>query len=66
MPAGFPPGRPGMGDEIEMATQQAPQPALQADESIRGPLMAQDPLPWEAMKSRYQRALALGTRFWVG
>jgi hypothetical protein len=30
MPAGLPPGIPGIGDEIEMAIQQAPQFVLQS------------------------------------
>jgi hypothetical protein len=29
-PAGFPPGMPGIGDEIEVAIQQAPQSFLQS------------------------------------
>jgi hypothetical protein len=29
-PAGFPPGIPGIGDEIDGAVQQAPQPTLQS------------------------------------
>jgi hypothetical protein len=30
IPAGFPPGIPGIDDEIEIAMQQAPQPSLQS------------------------------------
>jgi hypothetical protein len=38
IPAGLPDGSPGMGDEIDMATQQAPQPGLH-----RGSLVGMPP-----------------------
>jgi len=35
-PAGFPPGIPGIGDEIDKAMQQAPQPSRQIIKKING------------------------------
>jgi oxygen-independent coproporphyrinogen-3 oxidase len=39
-PAGLPSGMPGMGDEIDGAMQQAPQPARQEGKSVMGEFYA--------------------------
>lgn len=64
-PAGFPRGMPGMGDEIEGATQQAAQPGRQAWRSTGGEYSARsraEGMPAEGLEPsshRWQQILSL-------